>query len=150
MTFAAQRHAGYVQALRAAGLEPDPALAVEVPLDRHGAYEATRRLLAQAEPPTALLVDNNLSGVGTLRALMECGWQPGRGPSLIVYDGVPADLPLPYRVTAVEQPTGEESGRTLARLVLDLLAGHPVHALHHLAQPVIAPGDTDQPVRHDD
>ncbi|WP_066340218.1 substrate-binding domain-containing protein [Azohydromonas lata] len=145
MTFAAQRHAGYVQALREAGLEPEAALVVEVPLDRHGACEATRRLLALPQPPTALLVDNNLSGVGTLRALMESGWQPGRGPSLIVYDGVPADLPLPYRVTAVEQPTGEASGRTLARLVLDLLAGHPVPSLNQLAQPVIAPGDTDRP-----
>lgn len=146
MTFAAQRHAGYVQAMRAAGIEPDPALVLEVPLDRQGAYEATHRLLALAEPPTALLVDNNLSGVGALRALMESGWQPGRGPALIVYDGVPADLPLPYRVTSVEQPTGVESGRALARLVLDLLAGHPVQTLHQLAQPVIAPGDTDRPV----
>ncbi len=145
MTFAAQRHAGYVQALRAAGIEPDPALVLEVALDRQGAYEATRRLLALAEPPTALLVDNNLSGVGALRALMESGWQPGRGLSLIVYDGVPADLPLPYGVTAVEQPTGVESGRALARLVLDLLAGQPVQTLHQLAQPVIAPGDTDRP-----
>ncbi|NML18055.1 LacI family DNA-binding transcriptional regulator [Azohydromonas sp. G-1-1-14] len=149
MTFAAQRHAGYLAAMRAAGLEPDPALVVEVPLDRHGAYEATRRLLALPEGPTALLVDNNLSGVGTLRALMESGWQPGRGgPSLIVYDGVPADLPLPYRVTSVEQPTGVESGRAIAQLVLNLLAGEPVDKLHQLAQPVIAPGDTDGPVAH--
>ena len=75
------------------------------------------------------------------------GWQPGRGgPSLIVYDGVPADLPLPYRVTSVEQPTGVESGRAIAQLVLNLLAGEPVDKLHQLAQPVIAPGDTDGPV----
>ncbi len=147
MTFAAQRHAGYVAALREAGLEADPALVREVTLDRHGAYEATKALLALADAPTALLVDNNLSGVGALRALLEAGWLPGRGLSLIVYDGVPADLPLPYRITSVEQPTGVQSGRNLARLVLDLLAGHPVQQLHQLAQPVIQAGDSDGPPR---
>jgi LacI family transcriptional regulator len=147
MTFAAQRLAGYMAAMRGAGMEPDPALVREVALDRHGACQATRELLALRDAPTALLVDNNLSGVGTLRALMEAGWQPGRGPSLIVYDGVPADLPLPWRVTSVEQPTGEASGRALARLVLDLLAERPVQELHQLAQPTIQAGDTDAPLR---
>lgn len=143
LTFAAQRLEGYCEALRAAGREPDPALMVEVPLNRTGAYDAARQLLALSEPPSAILVDNNLSGVGTLRAIVDSGRQPGRDLSLIVYDGVPADIPLPYRVTSVVQPTGVESGRTIARLVLDLLAGKPIEQLQHLAQPRIEPGETD-------
>jgi LacI family transcriptional regulator len=105
-----------------------------------------RRLLALAQPPTALLVDNGRSGVGALRELMDGGWRPGHGPSLIVCDSVPVDL-VPYAVTAVAPPDAEDTGRLLARLVLDLLAGLPVESLQHLAQPLLKPGDTDAPLR---
>lgn len=146
MTFAAQRRAGYLAALRAAGVAPEPALQREVPLNRTGAEQALRELLSLPEPPTAVLVDNNLSGIGALRALGELGLRPGPDLSLIVYDGVPADLPLPYRVTAVVQPTGDDAGRTMARLLLGLLAGRPVEEMHHLAQPQIDAGDTDRQI----
>lgn len=144
-TFAAQRLAGFEQALRTAGVAPEPSLVRQVALDRHGACEAMRALLALPQPPRALLVDNNLSGVGVLRALAQAGLQPGRDIALIIYDGVPADLPLPYRVTSVEQPTGDLAGRTLARLVLALLAGQEVGELNALALPRIVEGDTDGP-----
>ncbi len=145
MNFALQRKAGFVAALRAAGIEPDPELILEAPLTRVGGYEAARRLLALKEPPTALLVDNNVAGVGALRALGDSGWKPGNGLSLIVYDGIPGDIPLTYKVTEVCQPTGQESGRALADLVADVLAGKPIAELHVLRAPRIEPGDTDGP-----
>jgi LacI family transcriptional regulator len=144
-TFAYQRLAGFHDALQTAGVAPAADLLHEVDLSRDAGHTAMRRLLAQPVRPTAVLVDNNLSGVGALRALAEAGLHPGRDLSLIVYDGVPADLPLPYRVTCIEQPTGELAGRTMARLVLDLLAGKPVEELHALAQPRLGEGDTDAP-----
>lgn len=145
LNFAMQRHQGFVAALREAGIEPDPALIVEAPLNRIGGYEAIGRLLAMKKPPTAILVDNNVAGVGALRALGDKGWRPGRDPSLIVYDGIPTEIPLMYKVTGVIQPTGEQSGRTMARLVLKVLAGQPLDGLHSLAQPQLAQGDTDGP-----
>lgn len=147
LSFAAQRHAGYCDALREAGQALEPSLVLEVPLQRAAGRAALRTLMALPEPPTAVLVDNNLSGVGALLGLGDAGRTPGRDIALIVYDGVPADMPLPYRVTSVAQPTGEASGRIMARLVLDLLAGRPAQELHHLAQPVLEPGDTDVPAR---
>ncbi|MFC0665847.1 substrate-binding domain-containing protein [Azotobacter chroococcum] len=143
MNFAMQRHAGFVAALCAAGIEPDPELIVEAPADRTGGYQAVRKLLAMQQPPTALLVDNN--AIGALRALGDCGWKPGSGLSLIVYDSIPFEIPLTYKVTSVMQPTGESTGQALADLVVDVLAGKPLDQLHQLKVPYIDPGETDGP-----
>jgi LacI family transcriptional regulator len=145
LNFASQRYAGCIAALRAAGIEPDPELMIEVPINRIGGYEAVGRLLAMTGPPTALLVDNNVAGVGALRALGDKGWKPGHGISLIVYDGIPGDIPLTCKVTGVIQPTGESSGHALADLVVDVLAGKPLAELHKLREPCLAIGDTDGP-----
>lgn len=145
LSFAAQRYKGFITALREAGLEPDPELVIEAPLNRIGGYQAVGRLLAMKKPPTALLVDNNVAGVGALRALGDNGWKPGSGMSLIVYDGIPTEIPLTCTVTAVLQPTGESTGRALADLVLDVLAGKPLADLHRLGQPCVGAGETDGP-----
>jgi LacI family transcriptional regulator len=145
LNFAMQRHAGFVAGLRAAGIEPDPELIIEVPINRIGGYEAALGLLARAEPPTALLVDNNVSGVGALRALGDQGCKLGQDISLIVYDGIPVEIPLPYKVTSVAQPTGETTGHHLADLVVEVLAGKPLAELHLLGEPCISVGDSDGP-----
>jgi LacI family transcriptional regulator len=90
-------------------------------------------------------VDTNVAGVGALRALTEAGWKPGMGMSLIVYDGIPTEIPLPYTVTGVTQATGQASGRAIADLVIGVLAGKRLEDLHVLAQPTIAAGETDGP-----
>jgi len=145
ITFPSQRRAGYCDAMKAAAIELDPDVMIEVPLNRMGGYNAMQKLLALPVPPSAVLVDNNLSGVGALRAIGDAGKTPRRDVSLIVYDGVAADIPLPYRVTSVVQPTGDSSGRTMAQLVIDVLAGKPIENLHHLAQARIEAGETDGP-----
>lgn len=145
LNFAAQRRAGYLSALREAGIDADPALLVECPFTPDGGRQAARALLARAEPPTALLVDNNIAGSGAFRALVDSGLRLGADLSLIVYDGVPPDIAHPYRVTAVVQPTGQASGRALAELMLRLLDDGVCH--QRLEAPAIEAGDTDGPLR---
>ncbi|BAX61969.1 substrate-binding domain-containing protein [Burkholderia stabilis] len=145
LNFAAQRRAGYLSALHEAGIEPDQALLVECAFTHDGGLQAVRALLARAERPTALLVDNNIVGSGAFRALVDSGLRLGQDVSLIVYDGVPPDIAHPHRVTAVMQPTGHASGRALAELMLKRL-DDGVHG-HRLEAPVIEAGDTDGPVR---
>nr|WP_239007224.1 substrate-binding domain-containing protein [Burkholderia diffusa] len=144
LNFAMQRRAGYLAALREAGIEPDPALLVEGPFTRDGGQQGAQALLAQAERPTALLVDNNISGGGAFRALVDSGLRLGRDMSLIVYDGVPPEVAYPHRVTAVVQPTGHATGRALADLMLGLLADGVRE--HRLEMPMIEAGDTDGPL----
>ena len=143
--YATQRHAGFLSALSSAGIEPDPTLIVSGLLSRLAGYKAMKKLLALAVPPTAVFADNNLAGIGALRAIGDCGMRVPEDISAIVYDGVSTDVPLPYAVTAVRQSTGAQTGRILAQHTLSLLAGTPVDEVHDLRQPVIEPGDTDGP-----
>ncbi len=118
---------------------------IECPLNRTGGYEAARALLELAEPPTALVADNNLAGAGAFRAIVESGKQLGTEISLIVYDGVPPDVASSHTVTSVAQSTGEASGRVIAELILATIAGKKPEP--RLAQAHIEPGDTDGPPR---
>ena len=92
-----------------------------------------------------MVVDNNLAGVGAIRALIDAGLQPGRDVSLIVYGVIPADMLLPYRITAIAHPTGEATGQMIARLVGGAIEGQPSETLQRLEQPVLKDGDTDAP-----
>lgn len=142
ISFAAQRRAGFVNALREADIEPEVSLMIETSFDRSGGYEAMRSLLNLAEPPSAVLVDNNIAGAGAFRAISDSGKKLGTDISLIVYDGVPPDVAFPYTVTAVAQPTGQSSGKIIAELIMDEISGTG-RCQHRLAQPCIEPGDTD-------
>jgi LacI family transcriptional regulator len=145
ISFVAQRHAGFMAAMAEAGLAAEPALLIEAALDRSAGRAAMAALVARHERPTAVVVDNNLAGVGAIRALIDAGLQPGRDISLIVYGVIPADILLPYRITAIAHPTGEATGQMIARLVVGAIEGQPSEALQRLEQPVLKAGDTDAP-----
>ena len=144
MSFAAQRREGFVSALQDAGVAPLPELMIECSFDSAGGHGAATTLLNLTEPPSAVLVDNNLAGVGAFRAIVDSGRKPGGDVSLIVYDGVPSEVSHPYAVTAVTQPTGHASGKAIAELVLGATRDRALCA-HRLALPRIEPGDTDGP-----
>jgi LacI family transcriptional regulator len=145
VSFVDQRRSGYLSAMSDRGVAVEPQWVVEAALDRNAGREAMGRLLALAQRPTAVIVDNNLAGVGAIRALTDAGLQPGREMSLIVYGVIPADILLPYRITAIAHPTGEATGRMIAGLVVGAIEGRPGDALQRLEQPVLKPGDTDRP-----
>jgi LacI family transcriptional regulator len=101
ITTAADRYAGYQDALRAAGLTADPRI---VRRDLHtaaAAETAVMELLTGPEPPSALFSGQNLVTLGTVRALRACGVQ--HRIALVGFDDVPlADL-LDPPVTVVAQ-----------------------------------------------
>jgi LacI family transcriptional regulator len=143
--YAHQRHEGFRRGLAELGLEENPAWTLQAE-DRHGGYDATLRLLAMPHRPTALVVDSSPAGAGAARALIDRGLTAGRDLSLIVYDGVPAEQLLAGQaVTAVEQPTAAAAGRTMAAMVLDILAGKQPAALQQLWTPALVPGNSDGP-----
>lgn len=144
--FAAQRLAGFGAALAEAGLEADAALALRQALDRRSGYAAMQQLLALPAPPTAVLIDNHLAGVGAVHAALHAGLRLGRDLSVIVYDGLGLDSVIRSAITAVEQPGPERTGQLLAELVLARLDGVPADTLQRLCEPVLVPGDSDGPV----
>lgn len=64
-----QRFAGFCDALRAAGLAPDPRLIRHGLRSREAAAAAATELMAAEDPPTAVFTSNDLMSVGALAGL---------------------------------------------------------------------------------
>jgi LacI family transcriptional regulator len=143
--FAAQRFDGYAAAVEAAGLELPAAAVQRCALDRRSGYSAMQQLLGLAEPPTAVLVDNHLAGVGAVHAALQAGRTLGRDLSVIVYDGLGRDSVIRSSITSIDQPTANLVGQTLAELVLARLQGEAAENLQRLHMPVMVAGDSDGP-----
>ncbi|QDQ27137.1 LacI family DNA-binding transcriptional regulator [Chitinimonas arctica] len=146
--FAFQRHAGFLQGMRMAGLAPEAQWLLPAGLARRSGYTAMSRLLDQPALPSAVIIDNNLAGVGAVRAMLDRGIAIGRDLSVIVYDGIPPDTLLTLKMTSVVQPTQQESGLRMAQLIQKVIAGDDLLAdLQMLCQPEILPGESDGPCR---
>ncbi len=146
LNFAFQRHAGFLRGMAEAGLPVRPDYIVQGSLDRRGGYAAGRQLLAMSERPTAILVDNNLGGVGVARALLQAGIAVGREISLIVNDGIPPDtLLIGQEVASIAQPTAYDSGTTMAGMLLALIEGKPLDQPQVLLQPRFIAGTSIGP-----
>jgi LacI family transcriptional regulator len=143
--FAEMRFQGFGTALQGAGLAVDPTLLQRIALDRRSGYTAMQNLLAQPEPPSAVLVDNHLAGVGAVHAALQAGRVLGQDLSLIVYDGVGPDSVIRSPITSVTQPTAQLVGSVLAELLLARIAGAPIETLQRLRMPVLTAGESDGP-----
>ena len=101
-----------------------------------------------AQAPSAVVIDNNLSGLGAMRALMDAGREPGRACSVIVCDGAPADNLLQgLDLTSIEHPLPRTAGDTVAELLMKLIRGEPASDAQVLWQPSLHVGTTDGPVQ---
>jgi LacI family transcriptional regulator len=102
---ARERHAGYLAALRAAGLGVSDELIHQDLSTTEQAEEQTRAILDQPEPPTALFTSQNLVTIGALRALRRAGLR-GQIAHVGFDDVVLADV-LEPGVTIVAQDPSE-------------------------------------------
>ncbi len=143
--FADQRFQGFSAALQRAGLPLERASVLRCALDRRAGYAGLQQMLSQLHPPTAVLVDNHLAGVGAVLAARDAGLVLGRDFSLIVYDGLEADRSVLGAVTTVQQPTPSEVGLQLAEMVLGRLRGEDPATLQRERVPVLVDGTTDGP-----
>ncbi|AXA93536.1 substrate-binding domain-containing protein [Massilia sp. YMA4] len=144
LNFARQRRDSFIASLQAAGLVPDPRCLIESAIDRRSGYQAMQELLALVPRPTAVIVDNHLSGVGAVRALLDAGLRIGVDISLVVW-GSMADTLAELDVTTIDQPDARAAGATMARMLLARLGGTPAAALQELWQPRLLAGSTVGP-----
>jgi LacI family transcriptional regulator, galactose operon repressor len=114
-----RRLRGYRRAYRAAGLEVDESLVVQLPEgNAESAEKATRDLMLRPDPPTAIFASTNFLTEGVLRALGELGLKP----AVVGFDDFRLADMLPTPVTVVASDIAE-LGRSAARLLLDRAAG---------------------------
>jgi LacI family transcriptional regulator len=143
LNFAQQRHQGFLAGLQEAGLAFDPARLVGPAVDRRSGREAAGVLMALTQPPTAIVVDNNLGGIGVLRGLMDQGLVLGKDVSVVVHGVIPADSLLAgLEVTMVTQPTAQSTGVAMADMVLQVLREPQSGPFQLLRQPELVLGQT--------
>jgi LacI family transcriptional regulator len=123
------REQGYRQALANAGIP------VDTDLVRAGAYDpgvsadAVRRLLAKADPPTAIFAANDVSALATVEVAGELGLRVPEHLSVVGFDNIPDSALCNPPLTTVEQPI-HEMGRIAAEMVIRLIHGERADATH--------------------
>ena len=124
MDFAIRRRTGYVDALTARGITPDPALMSSAEMSEISGFRATQAMLALPVPPTAILAASMISGMGVRRAVEGAGLVVGRDVSIIIHDDDLSymkngeDVPI---FTATRSSV-REAGRLAAEMLLDVIA----------------------------
>lgn len=121
MDFAYRRRRGYEQALTERGIPLDPDLMTANEMTEAHGFNATLRMLALDEPPTAMLVSSLISALGVRRAIEETDLVMGRDVSVVTHDDSlsylqnGADIP----VFTATRSSVREAGRRTARLLID-------------------------------
>ena len=115
-----ERRRGYLDALRDAGIAPDPRLVIENLGDEVQAESAVRSLLALDDPPTAIFSAQNLITIGAITALRAHG--ASNRVALVGFDDVPMASLLSPAVTVIAQDPSA-IGALAARRIFERLDG---------------------------
>ncbi len=120
-----ERHAGYREALRASGIEPDPGLLARCERQiEDGGYQATRELLRAGSLATALFCTNDVIAIGAMRAIYEAGLAIPDDISVVGFDDVPIAALLRVPLTTVAQPI-QRMGAAAVELLTERIEGGP-------------------------
>lgn len=120
LSTAAERRRGYEAALAEAGLRREATRVEEGDFRPSGGRAAMERLLARAEPPTAVFVTNDLMTLGAYEAIRARGLRVPQDVAVVGFDDAPWAEWLHPPLTTVAQPA-YELGATAARLLLERL-----------------------------
>jgi LacI family transcriptional regulator len=118
LTTAVARLEGYQQALADAGVPYDPDLVQEEDFMRPRTPDSTRRLLALAQPATAILTSSDPIAFRAIEVLRQDGLRVPDDVSVVGFDDIPqASLTFP-RLTTVRHPM-YDMGRAATRMLLE-------------------------------
>ncbi len=112
------RYEGFVEALRAAGLELRVEHTAFSDFRASGGYQSMLRLLAVQPQPTAIFVANNLMAMGALRAIHDLGLRIPDDISFLSFDSLDLGELLDPPLTVIDRPM-EEQGVLAMRLLLN-------------------------------
>jgi DNA-binding LacI/PurR family transcriptional regulator len=119
---------------RVLGLEVSEELTVHLEKDSHSpaiSYPSVRRLIQSRRPFTAVLCFNDVSAMGSIRALHESGLRVPQDVSVLGFDDIQsAEFQVPS-LTTIRQPL-QEMGSTAAQMLLKKLHGESTPDLIHV------------------
>lgn len=147
MDFAERRRAGYVDALAARGIAPDPRHMASEEMTEVSGFRAAAAMLAGSAPPTAILASSMISGMGVRRAVERAGLVLGQDVSVIIHDDDLGymkngeDVPI---FTATRSSV-REAGRQAAEMLLALIGDPATPPEHRLLEAELIIGQSTGP-----
>jgi DNA-binding LacI/PurR family transcriptional regulator len=130
---ARDRLEGSQTALRAAGVEPDPALVTEGDWSASSGYAATQTLIATGQPFTAVFAHNDRMAVGAISALRAVGRRIPEDVSIIGFDDIPLASYFDPPLTTMRQDMWQ-IGEVAVRQLIAVLERDDVQP-EHIALP---------------
>ena len=121
LTKSVQRRCGLRAALDARGVL-NPELIVDGHYTRESGYSGTRRLLARADRPTAIVCADDLMAVGACAAASDAGLRVGRDVSIGGFDDAFGDDLRPG-LTTICNPA-RKIGQMLCQMLIQIVSGH--------------------------
>jgi DNA-binding LacI/PurR family transcriptional regulator len=140
---------GYKKGLRKHGIAFDPDLIAAGDINEAGGYMVTPGVMHCANPPTAIIFNNDAMALGGCKALAEMGLKPGRDIAVIVIVDTALCRYFSPTLTSFRPPL-ESLGRRLAEM---LLASMPAYAgsdgpriVREVWPMELLPRESDQPL----
>src|SRR2546423_2095813 len=112
------RRRGYLAALAAGGLSPDPRLVIESGYTEEGGARAAERLFALDDRPTAIFAVTDMTAVGAFGVAHAIGLRVPEDVAIVGYNDIPLANRLVPPLTTVHVPI-HDFGSVAARLLLD-------------------------------
>ncbi|MGU3496698.1 LacI family DNA-binding transcriptional regulator [Xanthobacteraceae bacterium A53D] len=125
------RHQGYLAAMGAAGLTPEPVLELDYLADTAAHRAALEKLLRGPERPTGIICSNDLLALSVIAALREMGLAVPAHISVAGFDGIAIGHLVTPPLATVDQPTRRMGEEAIARLFA-LMAGTGQRGITHL------------------
>ena len=119
-----ERLAGYRKALVTAGIAFDASLVITGDYEFESGYSAASRLFLPANPPTAVICNNDVMAFGAYRRLQELGKRIPDDVSLVGFDDVITASYITPGLTTIAVPK-EDLGWMAIQALLAAIAGQP-------------------------
>jgi LacI family transcriptional regulator len=140
------RWAATLQVAAALSLVVKEDLIIRLEQDSHSpeiGYPGIKRIVAGKFPFTAVVCFNDVSAIGTIRALHDCGLRVPEDVSVIGYDDIQSASYHVPSLTTIRQPL-QEMGRIGAQILLDKLSGKSTPALIRVEPQLVVRESTAQ------
>jgi LacI family transcriptional regulator len=144
LMFTAHRWEGFKRTLERREVPLDESLIITGDLTQKSGYEATNHLLDLPHSPTAILAFNDLMALGAISAIHECGRTVGQDIAIVGFDDIPLAEHSHPPLTTVRQPI-YEIGRTICRMLVQLIRGEELEECHVLLQPELVVRESTGP-----